>query len=68
MESSHYMRGTVVSGLLSEIIIDQQLRQFRKRSLLAEIDVALSAKNREHFIKLTDELREIIAYEESVTG
>lgn len=68
MESSHYLRSNMVSGLLTEIIIDAQVRQVRKRSLYEEIDQALEKKNREHFLKLTNELREILAYEQSVSG
>lgn len=68
MESSHYLRSNLVAGLLSEMIIDEQVRQFRKRSLYDEIDLALEKRNREHFLTLTNELRAILAYEQSVTG
>ncbi|MET3289491.1 IDEAL domain-containing protein [Brevibacillus fluminis] len=68
MESSHYLRSNLVSGLLSEMIIDEQVRQFRKRSLYDEIDLALEKRNREHFLTLTNELRTILAYEQSVSG
>ncbi|MGO0061030.1 IDEAL domain-containing protein [Brevibacillus fluminis] len=57
-----------MSGLLSEMIIDEQVRQFRKRSLYDEIDLALEKRNREHFLTLTNELRTILAYEQSVSG
>ena len=55
----------MVSGLLSEMVIDEQMRQYRKRTLYQEIDEALAAKNKEVFLRLTDELKEIIAYEQA---
>ncbi|USG63492.1 IDEAL domain-containing protein [Brevibacillus ruminantium] len=54
-----------VSGLLSEMLIDEQVRLYRKRTLYQEIDVALAEKNKERFLELTTELREIMAYEEA---
>ncbi|MBY0050377.1 IDEAL domain-containing protein [Brevibacillus agri] len=55
----------MVSGLLSEMVIDEQMRQYRKRTLYQEIDEALATKNKELFIRLTDELKEIMAYEKA---
>ncbi|EJL40899.1 hypothetical protein BAG01nite_00550 [Brevibacillus agri] len=55
----------MVSGLLSEMVIDEQMRQYRKRALYQEIDEALATKNKELFIRLTDELKEIMAYEKA---
>ncbi|KMZ41191.1 MULTISPECIES: IDEAL domain-containing protein [Bacillales] len=55
----------MVSGLLSEMVIDEQMRQYRKRTLVQEIDEALAAKNKELFLRLTDELKEIMAYEQA---
>ncbi|MDA5106844.1 MULTISPECIES: IDEAL domain-containing protein [Brevibacillus] len=55
----------LVSGLLSEMVIDEQVRLYRKRTLYQEIDEALAMKNKERFMRLTDELREIMAYEQS---
>jgi uncharacterized protein YpiB (UPF0302 family) len=54
----------MVSGLLSEIVIDEQMRSYRKRELFKEIDEALANKNKEVFLQLTNELKEIMAYEE----
>jgi uncharacterized protein YpiB (UPF0302 family) len=58
----------MVAGLLSEIVIDEQVRLYRKRALYEEIDEALAMKNKESFMRLTNELREIMAYEQSETG
>lgn len=54
----------MVSGLLSEIVIDEQMRIYRKRELYKEIDEALATKNKEVFLQLTGELKEIMAYEQ----
>lgn len=53
-----------VAGLLSEMVIDEQVRLYRKRTLYKEIDEALEMKNKERFLFLTNELRELIAYEQ----
>jgi len=54
----------MVSGLLSELVIDEQMRIYRKRELYREIDEALANRNRDDFIRLTTELKEIMAYEQ----
>jgi uncharacterized protein YpiB (UPF0302 family) len=58
----------VVAGLLSEIVIEREMRLLRKKVLYEEIDQALAMKNKETFLKLTAELREIMTYEQSETG
>jgi uncharacterized protein YpiB (UPF0302 family) len=68
MERYNYYGNNMVAGLLSEIVIDEQMRLYRKRALYEEIDEALAMKNKERFIRLTNELREIMAYEQSETG
>jgi uncharacterized protein YpiB (UPF0302 family) len=68
MEWPNLYGNNTVAGLLSEIVIDEQVRQYRKRTLYQEIDEALAMKNKERFLHLTNELREIIAYEQSETG
>jgi|GEM_PF-588318 len=60
-----YGTNQVVSGLLSEMVIDEQVRLYRKRTLYQQIDEALEMKNKERFLRLTSELREIMAYEQS---
>lgn len=68
MERSNYLVHHVVAGLLSEIVIDAQMRDYRKRTLYEQIDKALAAKDKEQFLQLSRELCEIIAYEQSETG
>ncbi|QDX93836.1 IDEAL domain-containing protein [Brevibacterium sp. JNUCC-42] len=68
MEQSKYLGNGFMSGLLSEIMIDQQVRQFRKRTLYKEIDEALAVKNKEKFLALTNELKELLTYEITETG
>lgn len=68
MERPNYLEHNVVAGLLSEIVIDAQMRDYRKRTLYEEIDDALAQKNKERFLLLTSELCEIIAYEQTETG
>lgn len=58
----------MVAGLLSELVIDEQVRLYRKKTLYQEIDEALAMKNKERFLKLTAELRELMAWEQSETG
>lgn len=65
---NQYGTNNTVSGLLSEIVIDEQVRLYRKRALYLEIDEALTMKNKERFLRLTNELREIMEYEQSETG
>ena len=55
----------MVSGLLSEMVIDEQMRMYRKRELYREIDEALANRNKDAFIRLTTELKEIMDYEQS---
>ncbi|MFD2371748.1 IDEAL domain-containing protein [Brevibacillus sp. GCM10020057] len=55
----------MVTGLLSEMVIDEQMRLYRKRTLYQEIDEALANKDKEVFLRLTDELKEIMSYEQA---
>ncbi|WP_232696363.1 IDEAL domain-containing protein [Brevibacillus daliensis] len=68
MEQSKYLGNGFMSGLLSEIMIDQQVRQFRKRTLYDEIDKALKDSDKEKFMVLTNELKELLSYEITETG
>lgn len=65
---NYYVGNQVLTGLLSEMMIDEQVRLYRKRTLYSEIDEALAMRNKERFLALTSELREIISYEQSETG
>lgn len=65
MERPNFFTQNMVSGLLSEMVIDEQVRKFRKRTLYEQIDEALAKRNKEQFFLLTTELREILALENS---
>ena len=54
----------MMQGLLSEIMIDEQVRIFRKKSLYEQIDEALAMKNKERFMHLTNELKDLMRYEQ----
>ncbi len=68
MDRPNYVGNNALTGLFSEMVIDEQVRQYRKRTLYTEIDEALAMKNKEKFLLLTNELREIMSYEQSVRG
>ncbi|MGC5324583.1 IDEAL domain-containing protein [Brevibacillus sp. SYSU BS000544] len=63
MDRPNFFTQNMVAGLLSEIVIDEQVRKFRKRTLYELIDEALAVGNKEQFYVLTSELREILAFE-----
>lgn len=63
MDRPNFFTQNMVAGLLSEIVIDEQVRSFRKRTLYELIDEALAVGNKEQFYVLTSELREILAFE-----
>lgn len=68
MERPNFFTQNMVSGLLSEMVIDEQVRKFRKRTLYEQIDEALALKNKERFYLLTTELKEILAMEKTETS
>ena len=68
MERPNFFTQNMVAGLLSEIVIDREVRKFRKRTLYEQIDEALAVRNKERFYVLTSELREILALEKTETG
>ncbi len=68
MERSDFFTQNIVSGLLSEMVIDEQVRKYRKKTLYEQIDEALAVRNKERFYLLTAELREILELEKSETG
>lgn len=61
----HFLGENPVAGLLSEMVIDEQVRLYRKKALYQEIDEALDGRDKELFLRLTAELKEIMAYEQS---
>lgn len=44
---------------LAEQVLNQALMEYRKEKLREQIDEALSDRNKEEFIRLTDELKKI---------
>ncbi|MBN8201139.1 MULTISPECIES: IDEAL domain-containing protein [Bacillaceae] len=46
-------------SLLAEQVLNQALKEYRKEKLREKIDVALTSRNKEEFIRLTDELKKI---------
>ncbi|WP_338471886.1 IDEAL domain-containing protein [Niallia sp. XMNu-256] len=45
---------------LAEMVLDKALRDFQKERLLKEIDYSLETKNKEVFIRLTEELQKYL--------
>ncbi|MBX9974869.1 IDEAL domain-containing protein [Cytobacillus firmus] len=46
-------------SLLAEQVLNQALKEYRKDKLREKIDEALTSRNKEEFIRLTDELKKI---------
>ncbi|KON88284.1 phosphoesterase [Sporosarcina globispora] len=46
-------------SLLAEQVLNQALKEYRKEKLREKIDAALTSRNKEEFIRLTDELKKI---------
>ncbi|MDF2035850.1 IDEAL domain-containing protein [Cytobacillus oceanisediminis] len=46
-------------SLLAEQVLNQALKEYRKEKLREKIDEALTSRNKEEFIRLTDELKKI---------
>ncbi|RBP96557.1 IDEAL domain-containing protein [Cytobacillus firmus] len=46
-------------SLLAEQVLNQALMEYRKEKLREKIDEALTSRNKEEFIRLTDELKKI---------
>lgn len=48
-----------MDSLYAEMLLDQALLDFRKRTILEKIDFSLRDKNKEDFLRLTEELKRI---------
>lgn len=46
-------------SLLAEQVLNQALKEYRKEKIREKIDEALTSRNKEEFIRLTDELKKI---------
>jgi uncharacterized protein YpiB (UPF0302 family) len=58
MEKQDVVHGTVL-GLLAEMVLDEALRNFRKKKLYTQIDEALKLGDQNKFMELTNELKEL---------
>jgi uncharacterized protein YpiB (UPF0302 family) len=49
----------ILDSLFAEMVLDKVLFNFRKEQILKDIDQSLRDKNREEFMRLTEELKKI---------
>ncbi|USK33501.1 IDEAL domain-containing protein [Bacillus sp. F19] len=49
----------ILDSLLAEMVLDKALINFRKEQIQKEIDQSLQDKNKEEFLRLTEELKNI---------
>ncbi|MFU7592590.1 IDEAL domain-containing protein (plasmid) [Priestia megaterium] len=45
--------------MLAELFLDQVIKDFKKRKILKEIDHSLKNKDKEAFLRLTEELKSV---------
>ncbi|QJX81204.1 IDEAL domain-containing protein [Priestia megaterium] len=45
--------------MLAELFLDQMMNNFKKNKILEEIDQSLKNKNKEAFLRLTEELKSV---------
>jgi len=53
--------GNVVDSLFAEMVLEKALYEFRKTTLKKQIDETLMNGNKQEFIRLSNELNELIA-------
>ncbi|PEU51098.1 phosphoesterase [Priestia megaterium] len=46
--------------MLAELFLDQVIKDFKKRKILKEIDHSLKNKDKEAFLRLTEELKSVV--------
>ena len=46
--------------MLAELFLDQVINDFKKMKILKEIDLSLKNKDKEAFLRLTEELKSVI--------
>jgi uncharacterized protein YpiB (UPF0302 family) len=49
----------VMGSEFAEMVLNKALRNFRKEQILKEIDQSLQDRNKEEFLRLTEELKNI---------
>jgi len=59
LNSPQKSNGKVLDALFAEMILDKAIAEFRKAQLKEEIDRTLLKKNKEEFLKLSSELKQI---------
>lgn len=53
----------ILFGLMAEMILDESVREFRKKDLYQRIDEALEAGDEEQFLQLTEQWLKIVEKE-----
>ncbi|AIE61051.1 IDEAL domain-containing protein [Bacillus methanolicus] len=51
--------GKILDSLFAEMVLDKALHNFRKKQIKNKIDESLRNKNKEEFLRLTEELKNI---------
>ncbi|KKK39726.1 phosphoesterase [Mesobacillus campisalis] len=51
--------GSIADSLVAEMVLEKALLKFRKEKIQQQIDQALSEKNKEEFMRLTEKLKTI---------
>jgi uncharacterized protein YpiB (UPF0302 family) len=51
--------GSIADSLVAEMVLEKALLKFRKEKIQQQIDQALSEKNKEEFMRLTEKLKAI---------
>ncbi|AKO92393.1 MULTISPECIES: IDEAL domain-containing protein [Priestia] len=51
----------VTDSLIAEMVLDQALNAFREQQIQKEIDQSLENQNKEEFLRLTEELKNLSA-------
>ncbi|KXG43624.1 IDEAL domain-containing protein [Tepidibacillus decaturensis] len=63
MERQNLVKDSLLD-LMAEMVLDKAVRQFNKEQLYAAIDVALIKGDKETFIELTNQLKQLLNEEE----
>jgi uncharacterized protein YpiB (UPF0302 family) len=51
--------GSIADSLVAEMVLEKALLKFRKEKIQLQIDQALLERNKEEFVRLTEELKKI---------
>jgi len=61
LNAPKHSAGNVVDSLFAEMVLEKALYEFRKTTLKKQIDETLMNGNKQEFIRLSNELNELIA-------